>query len=46
MRIKINKEKYEDMKVWDPNHKDYQEFLINLDKIKVLKDNRIAISNG
>lgn len=42
----LDKEKYEDMKVWDPNHKDYEEFLINLDKIKVLKDNNIAISNS
>lgn len=40
-----SKEKYNGMKVWDPNHEDYDKFLINIEKIKTLKNKNIAISN-
>jgi MoaA/NifB/PqqE/SkfB family radical SAM enzyme len=40
----MDKKDYVDAKVWNKDHSDNEKFLIELDKIKTLNDNRIVIS--
>jgi MoaA/NifB/PqqE/SkfB family radical SAM enzyme len=40
----MNKEEYIDAKVWNKDHEENERFLIELEKIKILNDNRVVIS--
>lgn len=42
----MEKEKYEELKVWDLNHDEYDNYVKEIIKLKSIKDNRVAISNG